>query len=64
MAPAHPSGCTCGDEDSHTKLEGQLTYLFPFVDRDKVVALNAEEGKHPKILIRPWDERDQEGQPI
>ncbi|GAA5844371.1 hypothetical protein JCM3766R1_006371 [Sporobolomyces carnicolor] len=60
MAPAHPSGCTCGDEDSHTKLEGQLTYLFPFVDRDKVVALNAEEGKHPKILIRPWDERDQE----
>lgn len=61
MAPAHPAGCSCGDEDSHTKLEGQLTFLYPFVDRDKVVALNAEEGKEAKIVIRPWDERNQEG---
>ncbi|GAA5910767.1 PITH domain-containing protein [Sporobolomyces salmoneus] len=60
MAPAHPSGCTCGDEDSHTKLEGQLTFLYPFVDRDKVVALNAEEGKEAKIVIRPWDQRMRE----
>lgn len=61
MAPAHPAGCSCGDEDSHTKLEGQLTFLYPFVDRDKVVALNAEEGKEAKIVIRPWDQRNQEG---
>jgi hypothetical protein len=61
MAPAHPAGCSCGDEDSHTKLEGQLTFLYPFVDRDKVVALNAEEGNEAKIVIRPWDERNQEG---
>lgn len=61
MAPAHPAGCSCGDEDSHQKLEGQLTFLYPFVDRDKVVALNAEEGKEPKIVIRPWGQRNQEG---
>ncbi|GAA5839520.1 hypothetical protein JCM5353_002775 [Sporobolomyces roseus] len=60
MAPAHPAGCSCGDEDSHQKLEGQLTFLYPFVDRDKVVALNAGEGKEPKIVIRPWDQRNQE----
>jgi len=62
MAPAHPAGCSCGDEDSHQKLEGQLTFLYPFVDRDKAVALNAEEGKEAKIVIRPWDQRNQEGE--
>ncbi|GAA6010727.1 hypothetical protein JCM11491_002917 [Sporobolomyces phaffii] len=59
MAPAHPAGCSCGDEDSHTKLDGQLCFLYPFIDRDKVVALNAEEGKEAKIVIRPWDQRNQ-----
>lgn len=61
MAPAHPAGCSCGDEDSHTKLDGQLCFLYPFIDRDKVVALNAEEGKEAKIVIRPWDQRNQNG---
>ncbi|GAA6012938.1 hypothetical protein JCM10207_008386 [Rhodosporidiobolus poonsookiae] len=60
MAPAHPPGCSCGDDDAHQLLEGTLNFLFQHVDRDKVVALNAEEGKEGKVVIRPWDERAQE----
>ncbi|GAA6063140.1 hypothetical protein JCM10212_001188 [Sporobolomyces blumeae] len=61
MAPAHPAGCSCGDEDSHTKLEGQLTFLYPFVDKDKVVALNAQlDSVPPHVVIRPWDQRDRD----
>lgn len=58
MAP-HPVGCACGDEDAHVRLEGTQDFLFDKIDRDKVVALNAEEGKHGKMVIRPWDEREQ-----
>lgn len=56
--PSHPPGCSCGDEDAHVLLEGTQDFLYSRVDRDKVVALNSEgEGK---IVIRPWDEREQE----
>lgn len=56
--PSHPTGCSCGDEDAHVLLEGTQDFLYSRVDRDKVMALNSEgEGK---ILIRPWDEREQE----
>ncbi|GAA5970920.1 hypothetical protein JCM11641_004509 [Rhodosporidiobolus odoratus] len=60
MAPTHPPGCQCGDLDAHVILQGQLSFLYPYIDRDQVVALNAEEGKHAKLLIRPWDERNQQ----
>ncbi|GAA5906096.1 hypothetical protein JCM6882_003557 [Rhodosporidiobolus microsporus] len=60
MAPAHPPGCSCGDEDAHVLLEGQLNFLYAHVDRERVVALNGEEGKEAKVVIRPWDERNQE----
>ncbi|GAA5861044.1 hypothetical protein JCM8547_008017 [Rhodosporidiobolus lusitaniae] len=57
---AHPPGCQCGDPDAHVLLEGQLNFLYPYVDRERVVALNAEEGKEGRMVIRPWDERTQE----
>ncbi|GAA5997925.1 PITH domain-containing protein [Rhodotorula paludigena] len=57
---SHPPGCSCGDEDAHVLLEGTLNFLYQHVDRDKVVALNAEEGKEGKVVIRPWDQRQQE----
>ncbi|BGP31821.1 hypothetical protein JCM10296v2_003596 [Rhodotorula toruloides] len=60
MAPAHPPGCQCGDADAHVLLEGELNFLYKHVDRDKVVALNAEDGKEGKMVIRPWDQRTQE----
>ncbi|BGP15862.1 hypothetical protein JCM10213_005652 [Rhodosporidiobolus nylandii] len=60
MAPTHPPGCQCGDDDAHVLLEGTLNFLYQHVDRDQVVALNAEEGKEGKVVIRPWDERNQE----
>lgn len=60
MAPLHPAGCQCGDEDAHVLLDGELAHLYQHVDRDNVVALNAEDGKDGKIVIRPWDERNQE----
>ncbi|GAA5825745.1 hypothetical protein JCM11251_000357 [Rhodosporidiobolus azoricus] len=60
MAPTHPPGCQCGDEDAHVLLDGALNFLYQHVDRDKVVALNGEEGKDAKVVIRPWDERNQE----
>ncbi|GJN89180.1 hypothetical protein Rhopal_002154-T1 [Rhodotorula paludigena] len=57
---SHPPGCSCGDEDAHVLLDGTLNFLYQHVDRDKVVALNAEEGKEGKVVIRPWDQRQQE----
>lgn len=60
MAPAHPPGCQCGDADAHVLLEGELNFLYKHVDRDKVVALNAEDGKEGKMVIKPWDQRTQE----
>ncbi|GAA5981741.1 hypothetical protein JCM10908_004583 [Rhodotorula pacifica] len=60
MAPAHPAGCQCGDEDAHVLLEGELAHLYQHIDRDNVIALNAEDGKEGKIVIRPWDERNQD----
>lgn len=54
----HPAGCQCGDDDAHVLLEGTQDFLFSRVDRDKVMVLNSEgDGK---IVIRPWDEREQE----
>lgn len=58
---SHPAGCQCGDADAHVLLDGQLNFLYPYIDRDRVVALNGEEGKEGKMVIRPWDERNQEG---
>lgn len=58
--PAHPPGCSCGDDDAHVLLEGAQDFLYAHIDRDQVVALNGEEGKEGKIVIRPWDERNQE----
>jgi hypothetical protein len=56
--PQHPAGCQCGEEDAHVLLEGALDFLFSRVDRDKVTVLNSEgDGK---IVIRPWDQREQE----
>lgn len=60
MAPTHPPGCQCGDEDAHVLLEGELAHLYQHIDRDNVIALNAEDGKEGKMVIRPWDERNQE----
>ncbi|KWU46126.1 DUF1000-domain-containing protein [Rhodotorula sp. JG-1b] len=60
MAPAHPAGCQCGDEDAHVILEGELAHLYQHIDRDNVVALNAQEGRDGKVVIRPWDERNQD----
>lgn len=60
MAPAHPAGCQCGDEDAHVILEGELAHLYQHIDRDNVVALNAQEGSDGKVVIRPWDERNQD----
>ncbi|GAA5923187.1 hypothetical protein JCM1841_005921 [Sporobolomyces salmonicolor] len=59
MPPAHPPGCSCGDEAAH---EAALhsNFLYQHIDTDKVVALNAEEGKEGKMVIRPWDQRNQE----
>ncbi|GAA5907810.1 hypothetical protein JCM5296_005792 [Sporobolomyces johnsonii] len=59
MAPAHPPGCSCGDEAAH-QAALTLNFLYQHIDTDKVVALNAEEGKQGKIVIRPWDQRNQE----
>lgn len=54
----HPTGCQCGDEDAHVLLDGTQDFLYSRVDRDKVTVLNSEgDGK---IVIRPWDEREQE----
>lgn len=61
MAPQHPAGCSCGDEDAHVLLDGTLNFLFQHVDRDKVVALNADESTEGKVVIRPWDQRNQDG---
>ncbi|GAA6049627.1 hypothetical protein JCM3770_005042 [Rhodotorula araucariae] len=60
MAPQHPPGCSCGDEDAHVLLDGTLNFLYQHIDRDQVVALNAEEGRGGKVVIRPWDQRNQE----
>ncbi|BGP39853.1 hypothetical protein JCM10450v2_003826 [Rhodotorula kratochvilovae] len=60
MAPQHPAGCSCGDEDAHVLLDGTLNFLFQHVDRDKVVALNADESTEGKVVIRPWDQRNQD----
>ncbi|GAA5860040.1 hypothetical protein JCM1840_001853 [Sporobolomyces johnsonii] len=59
MAPAHPPGCSCGDEAAH-QAALTLNFLYEQIDTDKVIALNAEEGKEGKIVIRPWDQRNQE----
>ncbi|KAK4053268.1 hypothetical protein OIO90_004042 [Microbotryomycetes sp. JL221] len=56
----HPPGCQCGDEDAHVLLEGTQDFLFSKIDRDKVIALNADEPERGKIVIRPYDERMQE----
>lgn len=39
-------------------LEGTQDFLYSQIDRDKCVALNSEG--EAKIVIRPWDERNQE----
>ncbi|GAA5882038.1 hypothetical protein JCM3774_005118 [Rhodotorula dairenensis] len=57
MAPAHPAGCQCGDEDAHVILQGELAHLYQHIDRDNVVALNADEATTGSVVIRPWDER-------
>ncbi|GAA6027402.1 hypothetical protein JCM8097_007833 [Rhodosporidiobolus ruineniae] len=57
---SHPPGCQCGDADAHVILEGVQNSLYQYIDRDRVVALNGEEGKDAKVVIRPWDERNQE----
>jgi hypothetical protein len=58
--PAHPPDCLCGDDDAHVLLEGTQDFLYSRVDRTHVVALNAEEGMSGSMVIRPWDEREQE----
>ncbi|GAA5904169.1 hypothetical protein JCM8208_003469 [Rhodotorula glutinis] len=60
MAPQHPAGCQCGDEDAHVLLDGALNFLYQHVDRDKVVALNADDPEQGKVVIRPWDQRTQQ----
>ncbi|KPV75375.1 uncharacterized protein RHOBADRAFT_26697 [Rhodotorula graminis WP1] len=60
MAPQHPAGCQCGDEDAHVLLDGTLNFLYQHVDRDQVVALNCDDPEHAKVVIRPWDQRNQD----
>ncbi|GAA5848135.1 hypothetical protein JCM9279_007468 [Rhodotorula babjevae] len=60
MSPQHPAGCQCGDEDAHVLLDGTLNFLYQHVDRDKVVALNADDPEQGKVVIRPWDQRSQQ----
>ncbi|SCV74304.1 BQ2448_6736 [Microbotryum intermedium] len=62
MPPHHSHGCSCGDDDAHVLLEGVQDYLYDKVDRDHVVALNVEQGREGKCVIRTWDEREQEDQ--
>ncbi|KAL8292539.1 hypothetical protein RQP46_001151 [Phenoliferia psychrophenolica] len=61
MAGHSHHGASCGcDADDHQLLEGTLDFLFEKVDRDNTVALNAVEGMEGKVVIKPWDRRNDE----
>ncbi|KAM0752213.1 DUF1000-domain-containing protein [Meredithblackwellia eburnea MCA 4105] len=57
----HGAGCGC-DDDAHQQVEGTQDFLFSKVDRDRVVALNAVEGTEGKVVIKPWDQRNDESE--
>lgn len=59
----HDHSQACGDEGGHAhdhipEAQGHRDNLYARVDRDNVVALNAEGN--PSSIIKPWHERTDE----
>ncbi|KAI0762042.1 hypothetical protein BC629DRAFT_984614 [Irpex lacteus] len=61
MPHDHSHGCggECHDHDHIPEAQGHRDNLYSRIDRDNIVALNAEGN--PSAIIKPWHERLDEG---
>lgn len=41
-------------------VDGSAEHLYNRIDRDNVVALNSADGKEGKVVIKSWEQRNDE----